>query len=426
MGDEQVLEQRILQARKESRLLISHIARAKEKTRDATLDQVAAHLKPLTNGISMSAYQTMRGHFNKVLTLSWFPDSRHVVSGSQDGFMIIWDAYTNTKTNAIRLYDPWITSCCVSPNGRFIATGDLENACILYKVGNDSDCGTTDRNGRKMSVSPTSPESEMLGSSHEISAVFKGHNEYISDVGFISNSQIVTSSGDRSCMLWDLSRRSKTMAYQGHLGDVLALDVQRSQPDFSSSQVFVSCGSDRMANVWDVRERYTTRQYPLSESYDASAIRFLPGGTSFAVGSDDGVVRLLDFRTDGEIARYSPREISRYTFQNTMPSDNYEASHLALTPRSSNRYSSNDAFQMPSMNERIDNPGTLSLDFSISGRLMFVSYSDLGVQIWDTLRGEVVGSLNGHSKAVSEIRTSPDGLAVCTGSRDFTLKIWGV
>ena len=62
-------------------------------------------------------------------------------------------------------------------------------------------------------------------------------------------------------------------------------------------------------------------------------------------------------------------------------------------------------------------------------------------QVWDTLRGEKVGSLNGHENRVSCLGVSNDGISLCTGSWDslvslrpnerslvtlmiFQLKIW--
>lgn len=39
-------------------------------------------------------------------------------------------------------------------------------------------------------------------------------------------------------------------------------------------------------------------------------------------------------------------------------------------------------------------------------------------QVWDTLRGEKVGSLSGHENRVSCLGVSDDGISLCTGSWD--------
>ena len=43
--------------------------------------------------------------------------------------------------------------------------------------------------------------------------------------------------------------------------------------------------------------------------------------------------------------------------------------------------------------------------------------------MWDTLKGERVGVLTGHENRVSCLGVSVDGMALCTGSWDSTLKV---
>jgi hypothetical protein len=45
-------------------------------------------------------------------------------------------------------------------------------------------------------------------------------------------------------------------------------------------------------------------------------------------------------------------------------------------------------------------------------------FTDYICQVWDTLRGEKVGSLNGHENRVSCLGVSNDGISLCTGSWD--------
>lgn len=42
-------------------------------------------------------------------------------------------------------------------------------------------------------------------------------------------------------------------------------------------------------------------------------------------------------------------------------------------------------------------------------------------QVWDVLRGDRVGSLNGHENRVSCLGVSNDGMSLCTGSWDATV-----
>lgn len=44
-------------------------------------------------------------------------------------------------------------------------------------------------------------------------------------------------------------------------------------------------------------------------------------------------------------------------------------------------------------------------------------------QVWDVLRGDRVGNLNGHENRVSCLGVSNDGMSLCTGSWDSTVSL---
>lgn len=64
-----------------------------------------------------------------------------------------------------------------------------------------------------------------------------------------------------------------------------------------------------------------------------------------------------------------------------------------------------------------------SVDLSVSGRLIFAGHDDYKCYIWDTLKGERVGILAGHENRISCLGVSGDGVALCTGSWDASLKV---
>ena len=105
---------------------------------------------------------------------------------------------------------------------------------------------------------------------------------------------------------------------------------------------------------------------------------FFPNGDAFATGSDDASCRLFDIRAD--------RELNTFTHDNILC-------------------------------------GITSVAFSISGRILFGGYDDWTCNVWDTLKGERVGVLTGNENRVSCLGVSSDGMALCTGSWDSTLKV---
>lgn len=61
--------------------------------------------------------------------------------------------------------------------------------------------------------------------------------------------------------------------------------------------------------------------------------------------------------------------------------------------------------------------GINSLDFSKSGRLLFVAYDD-SLRVWDVLKGDLLYTLEegSHMQRVTCVQVAPDGRAVCSGS----------
>jgi guanine nucleotide-binding protein G(I)/G(S)/G(T) subunit beta-1 len=67
--------------------------------------------------------------------------------------------------------------------------------------------------------------------------------------------------------------------------------------------------------------------------------------------------------------------------------------------------------------------GITSVAFSISGRFLFAGYDDFNCNVWDTLKGERVFTLQGHDNRVSCLGVASDGMALCTGSWDSLLRV---
>lgn len=52
---------------------------------------------PALNRVNLQNRKILRGHLSKVYAMQWSNDSRTLVSASQDGKMIVWDAHKAFK-----------------------------------------------------------------------------------------------------------------------------------------------------------------------------------------------------------------------------------------------------------------------------------------------------------------------------------------
>lgn len=156
---------------------------------------MAAEIDPLPR-VTMRPRRTLKGHLAKIYAMHWSQDKRHLVSASQDGKLIVWDAYTTNKVHAIPLRSSWVMTCAYAPSGNFVACGGLDNICSIYNL-------RTKEGNVKVA--------------RELSA----HTGYLSCCRFLNDRQILTSSGDMTCMLWDIDAGVRVIEFNDHTGDVM-------------------------------------------------------------------------------------------------------------------------------------------------------------------------------------------------------------
>jgi guanine nucleotide-binding protein G(I)/G(S)/G(T) subunit beta-1 len=64
----------------------------------------------------MKLRRTLKGHLAKIYALHWADDNKHVVSASQDGKLLVWDAVSTNKVHAIPLRSSWVMTVGYSPS----------------------------------------------------------------------------------------------------------------------------------------------------------------------------------------------------------------------------------------------------------------------------------------------------------------------
>lgn len=329
--------------------------------------------------------RNLKGHFGKVYALHWGvedaenKESPFIITASQDGKLIIWNGLTTNKVHAIPLRSSWVMTCAFEPSkGRMVACGGLDNLCSVYKL-------------TKGNMMPHATE-------------LAHHDGYLSCCRFVDESQIVTASGDSTCLLWDVEKRQNIVEYSDHSGDVMSVSICPTDRE----NIFVSGSCDTTAKIWDKRVTENVKDGKCSavmsfgsdtldedhaHESDINSVAFLPNGKSFVSGSDDSTMRLFDIRACAQLAKY------------------YELRILC---------------------------GITSVAASKTGRLVFAGYDDHTCHAWDTLRcAQTVsiaerkpytlgahGGSDAHINRVSCVGVNATGQAVATGSWDTHIKVW--
>jgi guanine nucleotide-binding protein G(I)/G(S)/G(T) subunit beta-1 len=220
--------------------MLSLIPLVRNKVLTLLVKAMAQEVDPLPRSV-MKIRRTLKGHLAKIYAMHWASDKRHLVSASQDGKLIVWDGYTTNKVHAIPLRSSWVMTCAYAPSGNFVASGGLDNICSIYNLKN---------------------KEGPIKVSRELNA----HTGYLSCCRFISDRQILTSSGDMSCMLWDIEAGVKVMEFTDHTGDVMSLSLAQEK------NIFVSGACDATSKIWDIRTGRCVQTFTGHES-DINAVQ---------------------------------------------------------------------------------------------------------------------------------------------------------
>ncbi|KAG2374104.1 hypothetical protein C9374_011183 [Naegleria lovaniensis] len=349
------IQEAISNARREAQDLHEQIKNQRKKTNDANLrDMDVPDMLPM----KIRERRVLRGHYAKIYSLAWGRDSTSLVSASQDGKLIIWDAVKAYKTHAIPLRSHWVMCCDYSPSGNAVACGGLDNICSVFLL------STVQQNPNATDMKP---HRELTG-----------HTGYLSCCKFLNDRHILTSSGDQSCILWDIEMNQPVTRFEEHTGDCMSVSIK---PD-GDNNLFLSGSCDGNAKLWDIRMNKCVATFTGHEG-DINSVQFFPNGNAFATGSDDCSCRLFDIRAAREVMTYSDDNVRE---------------------------------------------GVTCISFTKSGRVLFSAYEDKKVIAWDTLKGKVLQTLeglpNGHENRVSCLAVSPDGHGLATCSWDMTVKIF--
>ncbi|KAF6208242.1 hypothetical protein GE061_016694 [Apolygus lucorum] len=268
-------DEETVKLQKELEELIKKCQEEAGKCSDCKLEEKCADLADMPK-IRLTTKKLLKGHINKVNSVHYSGDSRHTVTGSLDGKLIIWDTWTGNKIQVIPLRSSWVMSVAFAKSGNFVACGGMDNMCTVYDVNNRDGTGAA-----------------------KITRELLGYEGFLSSCRFLDDQTLVTGSGDMKICVWNLESGVRTQEYEAHAGDVVSISLSPDQNKFVTGSV------DKTCKLWDTRDGKCFQTF-FGHSADVNSVCFHPNGYNFATASEDKTCRLFDIRGDQELACYKP------------------------------------------------------------------------------------------------------------------------
>jgi WD40 repeat protein len=262
---------------------------------------------PLMNPSHISGtYRALGGHTSHVNSVAFSPDATHIVSGSRDKTIRVWNVETR-KVVWSSITQRWVTCAAFSPDGRYVISV-ADSTFQLWDAESGAAVGPSIRNlkvARSVSFSPNGMRivsaifadstigiwdvktGEMLGKP------LRGHTDRVCCVAFSPDGRhIASGSFDKTIQLWDANAPSTAAkALTGHTNGVQSVAFS---PD---SQYVVSGSLDCTIRVWHVGSRRMAIGPFTGHTGSVQSVLFSPDGKHIVSGSADRTLRIWDAKT---------------------------------------------------------------------------------------------------------------------------------
>lgn len=325
--------------------------------------------------------RTLKGHQRKVMTVGWKDNPSEppqVVGADQNHKVILWDAKSGMKKQIFS--SSFVMSADIHPTKDMIVIGSMQNVCAIVDM--------------SMSLAEGAKKRDL-----------QGHDGYIGSVKWIEGgSKIVSAGGDAEVKLWDSEKGQEICTFYGHQVDAGSISFPLGD---KASNVFCTGSTDRTVKMWDLR---------LAGKPNCSVMSF----------KAEGEVNCCSMFPSGHAVVAGCETCDRSKMEGKAPED-WEKKTGAAT-----FFDVRSGAVISKFTRR--NQKCTNVAWSLSGRLLFVSYEDGYVGMWDPwaeagIKHKIPAHVNdaekGTKTVVSAMSLSPRGDVLATGGFDGLIKIFG-
>jgi len=219
-----------------------------------------------------SVLYTYRGHTGRVTTVAWSPNGKYIASGSLDQTVQVWSSNPgdHVHPSIYRGHTAGVQAVAWSPESNRVASGAIDKTLQVWDA-----------------------------FSREHVAIYRGHTDVVKTVAWSPDGQSIASgSADSTVRVWDVATGKQKYVYQGHKASVNSLVWS---PD---SQRIASGASDKTVQILDAttgNHRYTYRGH----TDTVSSVSWSPDGKLIVSGSWDKTVQVWHAETGAIVYTYS-------------------------------------------------------------------------------------------------------------------------
>ncbi len=265
---------------------------------------------------------TYTGHTGRVNTLAWSPDGAHIVSGSADKTVQVWNVLSAKTLWSHRASLKWILSVDWSPDGTRVAVGGASPLSWWYNPVLILDAQTGKRllkytvHFKWVLAVAWSPNGQYVASAgggllsrwddivhvwdattRRTLASYSKHSNKVESVAWSPDGRrIASGSADESVHIWDAFSGQSLFSYRGHGWSVRAVA-------WSPDGARLASAGDRTVQVWYPNTSIMPLVYQ-GHTKRVLALAWSPDGKEIASAGNDGTVQVWDADTGKLLMSY--------------------------------------------------------------------------------------------------------------------------
>ncbi|HEY3778613.1 MAG TPA: TIR domain-containing protein [Rhizomicrobium sp.] len=368
----------------------------------------------------------LRGHHREILGAAFSPDGKHVVTASADGTARLWDTDAARQLRIFRGHSGAVVSAAFSPDGKRLVTASRDDTARLWEVSTGKLLAVLRGHGDQLESAAFSPDgTRIVTASDDRTAriwdattartisILKGHQGIVASAAFSPDGKrIVTASYDRTAAIWDAMLGTEIAVLKGHDDAVTSAAYDRA-----GSRI-VTASFDRTARLWDA---HSGRLIAILKGHEGAvnSASFSRDGARIVTASDDRTARIWDSSLAARAIFLRGHEDS---VNSAVFSHHGTRVVTASTDKTARLWDASSGNQLRIFRGHLDL--VESAAFSPDDARVVTASDDGTARIWDARSGGTILVLRGHEDRVNSATYDPSGTHIVTASADGTARVW--
>jgi WD40 repeat protein/serine/threonine protein kinase len=391
---------------------------------------------------SLQVLNTFEAHRNNVVGFGFSPDGRWLATGSMDNTIRITDVGVNppTAVATLRGQPGWIDHLRFSPDGSLLVSASQDRTLRLWETKTGEPRAVLQTEGADPSFLPDG-RTLIVGDAQGVrfwdigsldAWVLRGHRGYVYPVLLSPDGATIYSGGwdgyagqPGSVRFWDAATGDE-IAATGPADAYVRAAVLSADGSRLAISVTPQNGTSSRIDILDTATGTTVASADgLGAIIDALALD--PAGDSLIwIDTTQGVARRADVRTG--LAQKSTKLFAGSGGPNFLPRVAWspDGATIAVCNWSEGTVDPLNAQSLEPIRRWPHGHGAvlLSLAFSPDSRRLLTSSADGIARVWDAATGTRLHDLVGHASRVLCAVYSPDGKRIASGGDDSNVRIW--